>query len=74
MPTNLVVSARITAGPRQLGDPLPEAWLTLEDGIETKAFDFYPDEVTFTAAELVGLTLEECRALKLAKDRSYLQR
>ena len=73
MRTNLVVSARITAMPRQLGDPLPEAWVTLEDGTETKAFDFYPDEITFTAEELVGLTLEECRVFKFGRDRSYLQ-
>lgn len=59
--------------PRQLGDPMPEAWVTLEDGTETKAFDSYPDEITITAEELIGRTLEECRALKHARDRAYLQ-
>src|SRR5207248_9092771 len=61
MRTNLVVSARITALPRKLGDPLPEVWVTRQDGTETKVFDFYPDELTFAANDFVGLTLDECR-------------
>ena len=74
MRTNLVVSARITPVPATLGDPLPEVWVTLEDGTETKAFDYYPDELIFTAEEFIGLTLEECRTFKFGRDRSYLQR
>lgn len=39
MRTNLIVSARITALPSQISDPLPEAWVTLEDGSEEKLFE-----------------------------------
>lgn len=71
--SNLVVSARITALPQRLGDPLPEVWVTCEDGSETKVFDFYPDEISFSGAEFVGLTIDECRLLKFGRDRAFLQ-
>lgn len=71
--SNLVVSARITPLPRRLGDPLPEVWVTCEDGSETKVFDFYPDEISFSGDDFVGLTIEECRLLKFGRDRAFLQ-
>ena len=71
--TNLVVSARITPLPQRLGDPLPEVWVTCEDGSETKVFDFYPDEISFSGDDFVGLTVEECRLLKFGRDRAFLQ-
>lgn len=71
--TNLVVAARITPLPRRLGDPLPEVWVTCEDGSETKVFDFYPDEISFSSGDFVGLTIEECRLLKFGRDRAFLQ-
>lgn len=74
MRTNLIVSARITPLPQRLGDPLPEVWVTREDGSEVMAFDYYPDELTFSGDEFVGLTLEECRLFKFGRDRAFLQR
>lgn len=71
--SNLVVAARITPLPQRLGDPLPEVWVTCEDGTETKVFDFYPDELSFSGDEFVGLTVEECRLLKFGRDRAFLQ-
>lgn len=71
--TNLVVSARITPLPQRLGDPLPEVWVTREDGSETQVFDFYPDEISFSGDDFVGLTIEECRLLKFGRDRAFLQ-
>lgn len=68
-----VVKAHITPLPRQLGDPLPEVWVTLPDGTEEMLFTYYPDEITFTESELVGLTEEEARLLKFGRDRAYLQ-
>jgi hypothetical protein len=53
--------------------PLPEVWVTREDGTETKVFDYYPDELSFAAADFVGLTVEECRLLKFGRDRAFLQ-
>ena len=71
--TNLVVSARITPPPERLGDPLPQVWVTSEDGTDTMAFEYFPDELTFNEAEFIGLTLEECRLLKFGRDRAFLQ-
>jgi hypothetical protein len=59
MRTNLIVSARISPLPKQLSDPLPEVWATLQDGSVVKLFEYYPDEIAFRADEFVGLTIEE---------------
>jgi hypothetical protein len=68
-----IVKARITELPKKLGDPLPEVWITLSDGMEKLLFRYYPDEISFTESELVGLTEEEARLLKFGRDRAYLQ-
>ena len=67
-----VINARITAQPTDLFDPMPKVYVTLEGGEETFLFDYYPDEISFTADEFVGLTIDECRHLKFVKDRNYL--
>jgi hypothetical protein len=68
-----IVNARITDLPKRLGDPLPEIWITLSDGSEKMLFRYYPDEISFSEAELVGLTEDEARLLKFGRDRAYLQ-
>lgn len=70
---NKIVKARITAIPKQLGDPLPEVWITLADGTEKMLFTYYPDEISFSQSDFVGLTEEEARLLKFGRDRAYLQ-
>ena len=67
-----VTSARITAMPQDLFDPMPQVWVTMENGNEQYLFDYYPDEISFRPEEFVGLTIDECRALKGKKDRAYL--
>lgn len=68
-----IISARITAMPGSLLDPMPIVYVTFQDGTEKKLFDYYPDELSFTALEFVGLTEEEAHLLKLKKDKAYLQ-
>ena len=68
-----ITSARITAMPKSLFDPMPQVHITLEDGKEQFLFDYYPDEISFTPSEFVGLTIEEARHLKFKKDKQYLQ-
>jgi hypothetical protein len=47
---------------------------TMSDGSEVKkVFDFFPDEIAFTAAEFSGLTITEALDLKARKDTAYLQ-
>ncbi len=59
-----VISSRITEQPKSLFDPMPQVWVTMENGQEEFLFDYYPDEISFTPNEFVGLTIEECRHLK----------
>jgi hypothetical protein len=47
--------------------------VTLEDGSEQDAIAWFPDELTFTAADAIGRTVEELRALHFERDRAYLQ-
>lgn len=54
---------------------LPQVWVMYGDSTtEQLLFRYVPDEVSFTEAELIGLTADESRQLKFAKDRAYLQR
>ena len=72
-----IKSARITPLPRSMPDgmfdPMPEVFVTTEDGKEHKLYQYYPDEISFTENEFIGLTLDEAKGLKLKKDKAYLQ-
>lgn len=69
-----ITSARITAMPTSLFDPMPEVYVKVEgEQEEVRLFDYYPDEISFTADEFVGLTEKEAHQLKFNKDKSYLQ-
>lgn len=67
-----ITAARITEMPKGLFDPMPQVIITIE-GKEMSLFEYYPDEISFTANEFVGLTVEQARALKGKKDRAYLR-
>jgi len=68
-----IVKARITEQPKSLFDPMPEVWVTYEDGEEEKLFSYYPDEISFDASEFVGLTREQAMSLYTKKDIAYLR-
>jgi hypothetical protein len=68
-----ITSARITAMPKSLFDPMPQVHVTMEDGTEQFLYEYYPDEISFSPSEFVGLTIDEARHLKFIKDRNYLQ-
>lgn len=59
--------------PAGFADPMPRVVATFDDGARKDLFDFYPDEITFDEGELVGLTEQEARALRHAKDVAYLR-
>ena len=67
-----ITAARIAGLPQQVFGPNPEVFATV-DGVEVKLFDYYSDEISFTPEEFIGLTVEEGRALKQAKDKAFLQ-
>ena len=68
-----IVNARITAMPRQLFDPMPQVIVTFENGEEKMLFEYYPDEISFTESEFIGLTESQARNLRVQKDKKYLQ-
>lgn len=49
------------------------ATVTFEDGSTTELFEFYSDEIRFTADEIVGLTADEARALHRDRDIAWLR-
>jgi hypothetical protein len=66
-----ITAASIGPPPKCLLDQ-PTVTVTFEDGSVKALFSFYPDEISFTSTELVGLTEAEARSLKTSKDRAYL--
>jgi len=68
-----IISAEITAMPKSFFDPMPKVIATLETGEKVEVFEYYPDEISFTPREFVGLTMAEARHLKFKKDKQYLQ-
>lgn len=69
-----IVKARITDMPKGLFDPMPKVMVVLDGETEERElFDYYPDEISFTSDEFIGLTEQEARNLKGKKDTAYLQ-
>ncbi len=68
-----IIKARITEMPNGWFDPMPKVYVTLENGEEEFLFEYYPDEISFTPGEFVGLTVKESHALKRKKDLNYLK-
>lgn len=68
-----VVKCRITEQPKSLFDPMPIVYVVFEgEETETKLFSYYPDEISFSEKELIGLTEDECRRLYTEKDKKFL--
>lgn len=68
-----IIACSIGPYPQSLLDQMPSVCVTFEDGTTKKLFWFYPDELSFSEEELIGLTEAEARHLKYEKDRAYLQ-
>ena len=73
-----IIKARITAMPRPMTlegmfDPMPQVYVTTDDNVEQFLFEYYPDEISFTDSEFVGLTIDQARDLKRKKDVNYLK-
>jgi len=68
-----IISARITAMPKSFFDPMPKVYITLENEVEEFLYEYYPDEISFTTSEFIGLTKDEAIHLKFVKDKRFLQ-
>jgi hypothetical protein len=76
--TKKITTARITALPKRLGDPMPIIHITLEGEDEEREllelFTYYPDEISFTPEDFIGLTIEQAERLKFNRDQGILVR
>lgn len=61
---------------------VPAAWdvpspvdvvATLTDGNTVTLFRYFPDELSFTASDFVGRSIDEARALRHRRDVDWLQ-
>lgn len=69
-----ITKARITEQPKSLFDAMPQVWVTYENEEEEEMlFDYYPDEISFTPGEFVGLTRDQALRLRHRKDVEYLR-
>jgi hypothetical protein len=68
-----IISANIGPYPATIFEPSPMVSVTFENGTKKDLFFFYPDELSFTESEFIGLTEEEARALFHQKDVAYLR-
>lgn len=68
-----IKSAVISDLPESFTDPLPTVTVTLANGVTKELFFFYPDEITFTESEFVGLTIAEAYGLKQKKDLAFIR-
>ena len=71
--TSKIIACELGPMP-QLGDPMPKVTATFDDGRQKVLFSYYPDEISFTPEEFVGLTEDEARQLFGRKDREFLRR
>ena len=54
-------------------DPMPQVKVQFDDGSKKTLFEFYPDELSFTEDEFIGLTEEQAHELRMKKDIEFLQ-
>ncbi len=68
-----IASAIITEMPKNIFDKMPEVIATFTDDSVKTLFSYYPDEISFSPSEFIGLTEDEARQLRHKKDVRYLQ-
>jgi len=68
-----ITACRIGPYPKSFSDPMPKVVVTYDDGNQETLFTFYPDELSFTEREFVGLTRGEAMSLRQRKDVAYLR-
>jgi len=59
--------------PQGMMDTMPKVTAKFNNGEEKVLFEFYPDEISFSEYEFIGLTVQGAKHLKFLKDLKYLQ-
>ena len=73
MSERTIAACKIGPYPKSFFDPMPKVAVTYDDGTEETLFTFYPDELSFSEREFIGLTLDQAMQLRHRKDVAYLQ-
>jgi hypothetical protein len=69
-----IVSCEIGPYPKSMMDfEMPKVNVTFDNGERKDLFSFYPDEISFSVGEFVGLTEREAHNLRHKKDVAYLR-
>ena len=73
----VIISCSIEPCPRPMPegmlDSMPKVRVRFNTGEEKELFEFYPDEISFSESEFIGLTEEAARRLKFERDIKYIQ-
>lgn len=59
--------------PEGMLDPMPKVKVQFDDGSEKVLFEFYPDELSFSENEFIGLTEKQAHELRMKRDIEFLQ-
>ena len=73
MAESIIVACKIGPYPQSHFDPRPKVAVTYDNGIRETLFFFYPDELSFSEREFIGLTRDQALAVRHRKDVAYLQ-
>ena len=68
-----ITKAEIGPMPKGMFDQMPKVKASFSDGSERVLFSFFPDEISFSEAELMGLTAKQAFNLFHQKDVFDLQ-
>ena len=69
----IIKKCNITQMPKSMLDPMPEVQVVYDNGKKETLFSYYPDEISFSESEFIGLTRAEAFKLYHKKDVAYLQ-
>ena len=69
-----IVSCKIGPYPKSIMDfEMPKVNATFDNGENKTLFSFFPDEISFSTGEFIGLTEDEAYDLHHKKDVAYLR-
>jgi hypothetical protein len=68
-----IVEADTGKMPQSMFDDMPKIKVTYDDGESEELFSYYPDELSFSPGDFVGLTRAEAFSMRHKKDVAYLQ-
>jgi hypothetical protein len=68
-----IIKCKIGPYPKGFLDPMPIVAVVFSDKTTAELFSFYPDELSFSESEFIGLTKSQAMQLRHNKDVAYLR-